>query len=122
MLAWEEAATLSRGEVGAKARFEMGEYEFGAKQHDEAIKQFQRVMFGYGGDAAAAEVKPWQAKSGVEAGRCAEVQIESAQGAARTKLIADAKRFYTYVSEKHMGETKLVEFAKMRLAALDKLQ
>jgi TolA-binding protein len=122
LAAWEQAATISRGEVGARARFEIGEHEFAAKNYDEAIKNFQRVMFGYGGDEATAEVKPWQAKSGVEAGRCAEVQIEAAKGDARVKLITDAKRFFSYVVEKHASQTQLAEFAKTRLTALAKIQ
>jgi TolA-binding protein len=120
--AWEQAATLSRGEIGARARFEMGELQFGAKKFSDAIVEFQRVMFGFGGDKAAEDVKPWQAKAAVEAGRCAETQIEGATGGDRVKWITDAKRFYTYVVEKHPQEAKLADFAKMRLAALAKLQ
>ncbi|MEQ8785598.1 MAG: tetratricopeptide repeat protein [Pirellulaceae bacterium] len=122
LAAWERAATLSRGEIGARARFEMGELQFAAKKFPEAIVEFQRVMFGYGGDNATDDVKPWQAKSAVEAGRCAETQIETTTGAERVKWITDAKRSYTYVVEKHPQDAKLVDFAKTRLAALAKLQ
>lgn len=122
LAAWEQAATLSRGGIGARARFEMGELEFGAKKFDDAVVEFQRVMFGYGGDNAADDVKPWQAKAAVEAGRCAETQIEATKGADRVKWLTDAKRFYKYVVDKHPQEKKLADFAKMRLAALAKVQ
>ena len=73
-----------------------------------------------GGDQASAEIKNWQAKSGYEAGRCAEVQIAAATGESRQKHIADATRFYTFVAEKHSNHELAAE-AKKRLAALSKL-
>jgi len=117
---YETAATKSRDHVGARARFMMGEILFTQKQQNEAIREFQRAMFGYGGDQAAAETKNWQAKSGYEAGRCAEVQISAANGDAKSKLIADAKRFYSFVVEKH-PQHELAAEAKKRLDVLGKL-
>ncbi len=115
------AAEKSRDHVGARSRFMIGELLFGQKKHDEAIKEFQRGMFGYGGDQATAETKNWQAKSGYEAGRCAEVQIAKAtDAAAKQKHLADATRFYTFVAEKHPNHQLAAE-AKNRLAALSKL-
>ena len=62
-----------------------------------------------------AETKNWQAKSGYEAGRCAEVQITAAKdAAAKQKHMADAKRFYTFVAEKHASHELAAE-AKKRL-------
>ena len=118
---YEAAATKSRDQVGARARFMRGELLFADKKHDEASREFQRAMYGYGGDQATAETKNWQAKSGYEAGRCAEVQIAAAKdSAARQKHLADAKRCYTFVAEKH-PEHELAAEAKKRLAALSKL-
>jgi TolA-binding protein len=111
----------SRGEVSCRARFMLGELLFEQKNYAEAIKEFQRAMYGYGGDNAPEETKNWQAKSGYEAGRCAEVQIASAKDAAtKTKLIADAKKFYSFVTEKHSMHDLAPE-AKKRLEALAKL-
>lgn len=119
--AYETAATTSRDEVGAKARFMLGELQFEKKAHEDAIREFQRCMFGYGGDNAAPETKNWQAKSGFEAGRCAEVQITGApDAAAKAKHIADAKRFYTFVADKH-PQHELAADAKKRLEVLSKL-
>jgi TolA-binding protein len=115
------AADESRTEAGARARFMLGELLFEQKKYAEAIKEFQRGMYGYGGDAASAETKNWQAKSGYEAGRCAEVQISSAREAAsKSKLVADAKKFYGFVAEKHPTHELAVE-AKKRLDILAKL-
>lgn len=115
------AAEKSRGEVGARARFMLGELYFEQKNFVEAIREFQRAMYGYGGDAAAPETKNWQAKSGFEAGRCAEVQIGSAKDAAtKTKSIEDAKKFYGYVVEKHPSHELAAE-AKKRLDVVGKL-
>ncbi len=117
---YEQAATLSRGAVGARARFMIGELHFGKKKYVEAIREFQRAMYGYGGDNAAADVKTWQAKSGYEAGRCAEVQIKGAAPADRAGLIASTKRFYQYVVDKH-PQDELAAQAQERLTELAKL-
>lgn len=117
---YEQAATLSRRAVGARARFMIGELRFGRKEYNDAIREFQRAMYGYGGDNAADDVKKWQAKSGYEAGRCAEVQIKGAAPADRAGLIADAKKYYQYVVEKH-PQDELAAQAQKRLAELSKL-
>lgn len=117
---YEKAATLSRGEAGARARFMIGELIFGQKNFAEAIRQFERVMFGYGGESALPEAKKWQAKAGFEAGRCAEVQIENAQGAARAELLKQARKCYQYVADRHSHD-ELAAQAKKRLDELSKL-
>ncbi|HEY2411728.1 MAG TPA: tetratricopeptide repeat protein [Pirellulaceae bacterium] len=118
---YEAATEQSKGTVGARARFMRGELFFAAKKYDEASKEFQRAMYGYGGEQAANETKNWQAKSGYEAGRCAEVQIGTAADAAtKKKLVADAERCYRFVLERHAGH-ELAEIARKRLAALGKL-
>ena len=62
---YEVAATKSKGNVGARARFMRGELLFGEKKYDEASREFQRAMYGYGADQAAADVKNWQAEERV---------------------------------------------------------
>ncbi|MDP6443042.1 MAG: tetratricopeptide repeat protein [Pirellulaceae bacterium] len=118
---FELAADKSRNEVGARARFMLGEIYFGEKSFTAAIRQFQRVMFGYGATRATPETKVWQAKAGFEAARCAEVQIQDAATAGdRAQLIQDAKKFYTYVVQTHPKDD-LAAAAKKRLADLAKL-
>lgn len=118
---YEQAATKSRGEVGARARFMIGELQFAAQKYNEAILEFQRVMLGYGGEQAPPEVKRWQAQAGFEAARCAEVRIKDATDAKlKAELLEEAKKYFNYVVEKH-PQSDLVEQARMRLAALAKL-
>ncbi len=118
---YEVAATKSRDHVGARARFMMGELHFAEKKYDLAIQEFRRAMLGYGGEQAAAETKNWQAKSGYEAGRCAEVQIAAAQDAAqKQQFVRDARQFYTFIVEKHASHELAAE-AKKRLEALKSL-
>jgi TolA-binding protein len=118
---YEVAATKSRDHVGARARFMMGELHFAEKKYDLAIQEFRRAMLGYGGEQATAETKNWQAKSGYEAGRCAEVQIAAAQDAAQKQQLGrDARQFYTFVVEKHASHELAAE-AKKRLESLKSL-
>ncbi|MEX0819413.1 MAG: tetratricopeptide repeat protein [Pirellulaceae bacterium] len=118
---YERAAELSRGEVGARGQFMIGEVLFEQKKFEAAIRAFKRVMYGYGGDQATDAVKPWQAVAGYEAGRCAEVQIKDASGAeARAKLIADAKSSFSYVIQRHPQHDKAAQ-AKEQLSKLTKL-
>jgi TolA-binding protein len=117
---FERAATISRTEIGAQSRFMIGEVKFQQKQYTAAISTFRKVMYGYGGEKAIDEIKPWQAVSGFEAGRCAETQIRSANGRARTTLIANAKKFYGFVVEKH-PTSEYATKAKQRLVDLAKL-
>jgi cellulose synthase operon protein C len=114
------AAESSRESLGARARFMIGELHFARKDYRAAIREFQRVMFGFGGDAATDEIKPWQAKAAFEAARCSEVQIQDAAATDRPGLIADARRFYQYVVEKH-PDHELAAQAKSRLQVLSKL-
>ena len=118
---YEEAATESRTAVGARARFMMGEVEFQQKKFTQAIRHFQRVMYGFGGAEAAADVKNWQSKAALEAGRCCGVQAQQSKTAAdRKKWITDARKYYNYVLQSHpaSGEAAL---AKKRLEALSSL-
>jgi tetratricopeptide (TPR) repeat protein len=119
---YEKAANLSREHVGARARFMRGELFFAQKKHDDASREFQRAMYGYGGDQATAETKNWQAKCGYEAARCAEVQLAAAADAgAKQKHLADAQRCYRFVAEKHSTHELAAEATK-RLNALTKLR
>ena len=121
LLSYEEAATKSRDQIGARARFMMGEIYFEQKRHEDAVKQFQRVMFGFGGDMAPAEVKSWQAKAGFESGRCLELKIQQAKSPAeKAAAVMQAKRSYSYVVERH-GQDPLAADARKRLEMLEKL-
>ena len=115
-----EVAGKYRTEVAARARFMMGEVFFAERDFAKAIPEFQRVMFGFGGVQAPAEIKNWQARSAFEAGRCAELLIGDLTGDRREKAIKIAKDFFQYLLDEHSGH-ELVEQAKQRLDALAKL-
>ncbi|MEM6471834.1 MAG: tetratricopeptide repeat protein [Planctomycetota bacterium] len=112
------AENYLRREIGARARFMMGEIFFGQKQFDKAIPEFKRVMFGFGSEKAPEPIKNWQAKSGFEAGRCSELLVESAKTpSAKNQAREIAKQFYEYVVQKH-PKHELAGKAAERLKAL----
>ena len=118
---FEQATRDSRSVVGAQARFWLGEIHFKTKKYDLAIKHYQRVMFGYGGERAPQEIKEVQATAGYECARCSEVQIKGEKNADRkAKLLLDAKRWYGYVVTKHAGSRWAAE-AQKRLVVLAQL-
>jgi len=117
---YQLAAEQSRTEVGARARFMMGQCYFVQKKYDEAIKEFQQVLFRTWLARDQKKVERWQAKAAYEAARCHEVQIREATGAARAERINEALRFYKMVVEKY-PESDLAASAKARVADLSKL-
>jgi len=120
-LDFQQAAERSRGAVGARAQFMIGEIRFQQKDFAQAIKDFQRVMFRAVPEGAEAELHNWQAKAGYEAGRCCEVQVQAAQAPSeKARLVAEATKFYRYVVEEH-AENELAAQAKKRLLDLAKL-
>ncbi len=121
MEAYEQAATLSQSKTGARARCMMGEIHFAEKKFAEAIKQYKRVLYGYGGEEATDDVRTWQAFAGFEAARCNHVQISiESDEQKRGQLIQQAKTLYTYVVEDHSTD-KLAAEAKRQLARLNRL-
>ncbi|MCA9216387.1 MAG: tetratricopeptide repeat protein [Planctomycetales bacterium] len=99
---YTDVTKRSRGEVGARARFMIGEILYANRQYNNAIKEFQKVMFGYGAEKASENVKRWQAKAGFEAGQCAGV-LASGQNDpnTRSRYVGAAKQFFEYVVAKH---------------------
>lgn len=115
---YEEVAAEQRNELGARARFMMGEIYFGRRDLVKAIPEFQRVMYGYGAERAPEAVRNWQAKSGYEAGRCAELMIEQASTPERRQKSAEiAAQFFQYVVDKH-PKHELAAKGQERLEAL----
>ena len=118
---YEKVAGDQRNEVGARARFMMGEIFFGRSDFANAIPEFQRVMYGYGAEQAPAEIKNWQAKSGYEAGRCSELMMQGVKtNDARAKTAAIAAQFFNYVIQKH-PQHDLAPKSQERLEVLKKM-
>lgn len=112
---YSQVADNYRNELAARARFMMGEIYFAQKEYAKAIPEFQRVMYGFGAAEAPKEIKNWQAKSGFEAGRCAESLVDVAKTEpAREKARGFAVRFYQYVVDQH-ARHELAGNAKERL-------
>lgn len=115
---YSQVADNYRNELAARARFMMGEIYFARKEFSKAIPEFQRVMFGFGAEKAPPEIQNWQAKSGFEAGRCAELLVDAAQTeSAKEKARGYARNFYAYVIEKH-PKHELSAKAQERLRSL----
>ena len=99
---YTDVTKRSRGEVGARARFMIGEILYANRQYENAIKEFQKVMFGYGAEKASAAIKRWQAKAGFEAGQCAGVLASQQNNSnSRSQYVAATKQFFEYVIAKH---------------------
>lgn len=118
--AYSDVADKYRSEIAARSRFMLGELYFGQRDFAKAIPEFQRVMYGYGGESASADIKNWQARSAFEAGRCSEVLIADLSGDKKTRAVKIATDFYQYVVDKH-PQHELNEKAKTRLSALKQL-
>jgi TolA-binding protein len=115
--AWTEALE-SLGKTGARARSMIGEALFEQRKYDEAIKQFQLVVYGYGGAAAAEDIRPWQAFAAYEAARCSHVQAgETDNAEQREKLLADARRMFQYLIDNYPNES-LAQSARKQLDRL----
>ena len=99
---YQRVTETSRTAIGARARFMLGELYFEQKQFDNAIREFRLLIYGYGGDNAPDDVKAWQAKGGLEAGRCAAVLAgQAAPGETKQSHLDSAKKYLSYVREKH---------------------
>lgn len=119
--AWQNVVN-EFNQTGARARFMIGEILFGQNKHDEAIKHFKLVTYGYGGDQANEQVKKWQAHSAYEAARCSFVRIsETTDPTLRGKLIEDAKKMFTLVVDKYPNCT-FVDDSKASLQKLKNLK
>ncbi|WP_162006563.1 tetratricopeptide repeat protein [Roseimaritima sediminicola] len=117
---YAQVAGKYRDETAARSRFMMGEVYFGRRELAKAIPEFQRVMYGFGAEKAPPGIKNWQAKSGYEAGRCAELLIQSTSGSRRENAIKYARQFFGYVVEKH-PQHELAPKAQERLQVLRRL-
>lgn len=118
---YTEVASNYRNEVAARARFMLGEVYFSQKDFAKAIPEFQRVMYGFGGEKAPEDIKNWQAKSAFEAARCSEVLVNNLSGADKKKVVETAIEFYEFVVEKH-AKHELAAQAQSRLGELQKLR
>jgi TolA-binding protein len=97
---YESVAAKTDREVAARARFMIGEIYFEKKDHNEAVRNFFKVAYGY-------SYPVWQAAAQYESGRCFEVLGKLDQ----------AKKSYLEVVEKYPNDEKAA-LAKQRLEQL----
>ena len=111
----------TNGELGARSRFMMGEARFEQKAYSDAIEEFQKVMFYYGGTKAPASVQQWQARAALEGGRSAELLLAaSTTNKEKRRYIDEAKKFYLYILDNH-PKANGIKTAKGRLDQLKRL-
>ena len=114
---WEQAAR-NLGETGAHARCMLGDQLFTDKKFEDAVTQFKLTFYGYGGTAAAPEVRAWQAYAAYEAARCRVVQMGTAGTAeAQKKFKAEAVKHFKFLIENY-PEDRLAEQASKELQKL----
>lgn len=101
---YEQVIAKTDAEAAARAQFMIGELQFAAKDHAEAVKSFFKVLYGY-------SYPKWQADAAYEAARCFEVLAKKTQ----------AIKIYQELLDKFPGSDK-VPLAKERLAELNKSQ
>ena len=119
---FQSVANDYRTETAARSRFMVGELYFGKRDLAKAIPEFQRVMYGYGAEKASDAIKNWQAKSGFEAGRCAELLIQNREdNAGKQKASAIAKEFFQFVVDKH-PKHELASKSQERLDVLNRMK
>ena len=104
---FETVAEESNSEIGARARFMLGEIQFAKKDHKEAIRNFFKVAYGYGHPSSPEAFHVWQAAATYEAARCFEV----------LKSPDRAKKLYAELIQSYPKSDK-APLAKQRLSAL----
>ena len=95
--AYREVADESRDTTGARARFMLAEVLFGENKLGAALTEFQKLIYGYGGEQAPAATQEWQRKGALEAGRCA-ASLARQQPDRRAELLAKAQKYLTFVT------------------------
>ena len=94
--AFREVADQSRDTTGARARFMLGELLFGENKFLAALTEFQKLIYGYGGEQAPAATREWQYKGALEAGRCAAT-LARKQPARQAEWLAKARKYLNVV-------------------------
>lgn len=118
---YRKVADENRSEIGARARFMSGEVHFSQRDFVSAIRDFQRVMYGFGADAAPQDIKNWQAKAAFEAARCSEVLAEDRRGNDRQQILQKAQEYYDFIVQQH-GKHDLARQARSRIGELQNLR
>jgi len=73
------------------------------------MREYQSLMYGYGGEDASPAVRKWQAKAGLEAGKSASLLAESPTRDDRELWLARSRKFFRYVVDRHSGSDSAID-------------
>ena len=114
------AARKDDGELGARARYYLGNVYASKNELGRALREYQSVMYGYGGENASPAIRKWQAKAGFEAGENASLLAQSPTRNDRDQWMVRARKFYRFVVDQH-GDTPTALEAGARLERIASL-
>ena len=118
---WRLAAD-SLSKTGARAICMIGNQLFSNKKHEEAVSQYKKVFFGFGGKQADESIRPWQAYARYEAARCNYVRVKSTEDIdAKRKLVQQAIEHFEKLIEDYPND-KLAPEAKRQIEMLKKIE
>ena len=110
---FRQVSESTRSALGARARFMLGESLFTEKKFADAVKEFRLLLYGYGGANAENQVKTWQAKGGLEAGRCLAV-MAGEDPSKETEYLESARKYLTHVT-RNFANTEEAKAARQQL-------
>lgn len=108
---YEALAQRNGGELGARARFMIGEIQFQREAYRDAVRTFFKVAYGYGGEDAPDALKVWQANAMFEAARCLE-QLRKPEPA--MKMYAELIELFPESSKARLAQQKLGALRQQR--------
>lgn len=118
---WTLAAE-NLGKTGAQAMCMLGNQLLANKKYEDAITQYKRVFFGFGGRQATASVRPWQAYARYEAARCNYVQVASAKDVGnKRQLVQQAIEHFEKLVQDYPDD-KLAPEAKRQIELIKKIK
>ena len=107
-------------EIGARARYYLGNLFAANKQLGRAMREYQALMYGYGGESASEAVKKWQSKAGLEAGKSASLLAASPARRNKDIWLTRANKFFRFVLDRHPESESAME-AREQLQRLAEL-
>ncbi|MEM7314204.1 MAG: outer membrane protein assembly factor BamD, partial [Planctomycetota bacterium] len=87
--------------IGATARYELAGVFRQQNQLGRAVREFQTLMYGYGGKSAPDEIRDLQAQAALVAAECESEMADQPGRGSRSRHIAKAQKMYRYVVTSH---------------------
>lgn len=115
--AMRRTAQAGKGELAARAQYELATLARTRGRVGQAFREFQVLMYGYGGSLATAEVKRWQVKAALQAADCAAENAKNAFRSDEDKYLRQSEKCLVFVQETSPGSEE-AETATRRMANL----